>query len=179
MVLMFVLTIFTVMQSMLRDTITTQDTQLNALNAQVAQLADALGLEKNRSADLTSQVGSLQSSLSAAQAEGQRQAGLIENLNSQLAAKQDDLTAAQGRIKFAEDGADSGCHRFWKSPDGSSVRLQEQPIRRSGVSTQTQDPIMTGGRKAPVEGTAISEVVLTDDEDLRALASGQFDRAVR
>ena len=88
-------------------------------------------------------------------------------------------TAAQGCIKFAEDGADSGCHRFRKSPDGSSVRLQEQPIRRNGVSTQTQDPIMTGGRKAPVEGSAISEVVLTDDEDLRALASGQFDRAVR
>ena len=54
MVLMFVLTIFTVMQTMLRDTITTQDNQLTALNAQVAQLASALGLEQTKSADLTS-----------------------------------------------------------------------------------------------------------------------------
>ena len=46
MVLMFVLTIFTVSQSMLRDTITSQDTQLDALGAQLAQLADALGLER-------------------------------------------------------------------------------------------------------------------------------------
>ena len=44
MVLMFVLTIFTVMQSMLRDTITQQGTQLSELNAKVAQLAEALGL---------------------------------------------------------------------------------------------------------------------------------------
>ena len=57
MVLMFVLTIFTVMQSMLRDTISTQNNQLSELNAQVAQLADALGLEQTRAADLTTQVG--------------------------------------------------------------------------------------------------------------------------
>ena len=102
MVLMFVLTIFTVMQTMLRETITTQDNQLSALNAQVAQLADALGLERGKVADLNAQAGSLQSSLGAAEAEGQRQSSLIANLNSQLAAKQDDLTAAQGRIASFE-----------------------------------------------------------------------------
>ena len=102
MVLMFVLTIFTVMQSMLRDTISTQDNQLASLNDQVAQLANALGLEKGKVADLNSQVGSLQSSLGTAQAEGQRQTSLIANLNSQLATKQDDLTAAQGRIATFE-----------------------------------------------------------------------------
>ena len=39
MVLMFVLTIFTVMQSVLRETITTQGTELQSLTAQVAELA--------------------------------------------------------------------------------------------------------------------------------------------
>ena len=109
MVLMFVLTIFTVMQTMLRDTITSQDSKLNAqgnqlsaLNAQVAHLADALGLERGKSADLTVQVGSLQSSLGAAQTEGQRQSSLIANLNSQLADKQDELAGAQGRIASFE-----------------------------------------------------------------------------
>ena len=43
MVLMFVLTIFTVMQSVLRDEITSQDTELDALTSQVAQLADGAG----------------------------------------------------------------------------------------------------------------------------------------
>ena len=36
MVLMFVLTIFTVMQSVLRDTITTQGTELNSLTDQLS-----------------------------------------------------------------------------------------------------------------------------------------------
>ena len=102
MVLMFVLTIFTVMQSMLRDTISTQDNQLASLNDQVAQLANALGLEKGKVADLNTQVGSLQSSLGAAEAEGQRQTSLIAKLNSQLAGKQDELSAAQGRIATFE-----------------------------------------------------------------------------
>ncbi len=47
MVLMFVLTIFTVMQSVLRDTITTQDNELSALTDQVAALSQALGLERS------------------------------------------------------------------------------------------------------------------------------------
>ncbi|MCF8512596.1 MAG: peptidoglycan-binding protein, partial [Rhodobacteraceae bacterium] len=60
MVMMFVLTIFTVMQSVLRDTITSQGAELTELNAQVAQLADALGLERARAEGL-------QASLSAAE----------------------------------------------------------------------------------------------------------------
>ncbi len=60
MVMMFVLTIFTVMQSVLRDQITSQSNELSELNAQVAQLADALGLERTRA-------DGLQSSLLAAQ----------------------------------------------------------------------------------------------------------------
>ena len=42
MVMMFVLTIFTVMQSVLRDTITAQDSELDTLTAQVAGLAERL-----------------------------------------------------------------------------------------------------------------------------------------
>lgn len=51
-VLIFVLSVFMIVQSVLRDTITTQDGQLESLSSQVAQLADALGLETTRSARL-------------------------------------------------------------------------------------------------------------------------------
>ena len=102
MVLLFVLTIFTVMQSMLRDTISTQSNQLSELNAQVAQLADALGLERTRADDLTTQVGVLQSSLIAATTEGDRQAGVIAGLTLDLATREDELAGAQGRIASFE-----------------------------------------------------------------------------
>ena len=102
MVMMFVLTIFTVMQVVLRDTITTQSNELDSLTDQIAQLADALGLERQRAAGLEQEVGQLSSSLAAAQAEGERQASLIATLTGQLATAQGDLAAAQGRIASFE-----------------------------------------------------------------------------
>ena len=102
MVLMFVLTIFTVMQAVLRETITAQGTELTELNAQVAGLADALGLERDRTASLQQEVGGLTVSLTAALAEGDRQAGLVASLSGELSARQAELDAATGRIASFE-----------------------------------------------------------------------------
>jgi chemotaxis protein MotB len=88
MVLMFVLTIFTVMQSVLRDTITTQDTELNALTDQLTGLADALGLEQKRTREL--------------QAEGARQSTLIATLTSQIASREGELATATAKITSFE-----------------------------------------------------------------------------
>ena len=103
MVLMFVLTIFTVMQSVLRDQITAQTSELDQLNAQVAQLADALGLEKVKVGDLSAQVGTLQSTLSDAKSKSDQQSALIATLDAQLTAKQGELQTAQTKIASFED----------------------------------------------------------------------------
>jgi len=102
MVLMFVLTIFTVMQSVLRETIVSQSTELDALTAQVSGLADALGLERDRSAGLQAEIGALTANLTAALAEGDRQAALVASLTGQLTAKVAELDAATGRIASFE-----------------------------------------------------------------------------
>lgn len=88
MVLMFVLTIFTVMQSVLRDTITSQDSELNALTDQLTGLADSLGLEQKRTREL--------------QAEGDRQSALIANLTGQIAAREGELADAADKITSFE-----------------------------------------------------------------------------
>ncbi len=102
MVLMFVLTIFTVMQSVLRETISTQTTELDALAAQVESLADALGLEQARVGELQTEISGLQGSLAAANAEGVRQSTLIQTLTGQLAGREAALSAAQSRITSFE-----------------------------------------------------------------------------
>lgn len=94
MVMMFVLTIFTVMQSVLRETITTQSTELDSLTAQVAQLADALGLERQKVTDLQGQVGELTSGLAAKTAELATAQGRIAGFETQVAG----LEAAQSRL---------------------------------------------------------------------------------
>lgn len=95
-VLMFVLTIFMVVQSVLRETITSQGTELDSLTVQLSQLADTLGLERQKTAELASAVD-------AARAEGERQAATIATLTATLAAREGDLSAAQGRIVSFEE----------------------------------------------------------------------------
>ena len=96
-VLMFVLSIFVVMQAVLRDTVTKQDTELDALNAQVAGLADALGLERNRAKGLEDQLGQLTASLSALQAQNTAQAGQIADFTTQVASLLAERDAARGQ----------------------------------------------------------------------------------
>jgi len=97
-VLMFVLTIFMVVQSVLRETITTQDTELDALAAQVAGLAEALGIEQGRSATLRDTVLGLEEDLTAAGQAAERQSALIAALRADLTQREAELGAAAERI---------------------------------------------------------------------------------
>ena len=62
-VLMFVLTIFMVIQSVLRDTITGQESQLDRLSSEIAELSSALGLQERRNTALSTQLGELETTL--------------------------------------------------------------------------------------------------------------------
>lgn len=101
-VLMFTLTIFMVVQYVLRETITGQETQLDTLSGEVQALADALGLERRRAADLTTRVGELGATLTAAQANVDRQSALIASLTTERDKTRTDLDAAQNRITAFE-----------------------------------------------------------------------------
>jgi len=82
-VLMFVLTIFMVVQYVLRATISGQETELDDLNAQIISLADALGLEQQRAAGLEQDVTRLDSRLDQARTKSEAQLALIATLTSQ------------------------------------------------------------------------------------------------
>ena len=97
-VLMFVLTIFMVVQFVLRETISGQAHELDALNAQIADLADALGLERSRADQLGNEVGTLTTTLDTLRGEAEAQAALVASLSAQIAAKDSALATAQGRI---------------------------------------------------------------------------------
>jgi len=95
-VIMFVLSIFMVIQSVMRETITGQDVELHELSTQVAGLAQALGLEQKRGTDLSNQLGELDSKLSDSEAALQLQTALVASLS-------DDRDAANVRIASFEE----------------------------------------------------------------------------
>ena len=101
-VLMFVLTIFLIVQFVLRETITNQDNQLSSLNEQLSGLADQLGLAQSDNKKLKAQVGSLGGQLSDAVAKSKAQDATIAALNAQLTQQQGQLTQAQAKITSFE-----------------------------------------------------------------------------
>jgi len=56
-VLTFVLSIFMIVQFVLRETITGQETELNALSSEIAALAQALGVQQRRTTALSTELG--------------------------------------------------------------------------------------------------------------------------
>ncbi|MFK7763281.1 MAG: peptidoglycan -binding protein [Roseobacter sp.] len=95
-VLMFVLTIFMIVQFVLTERITGQETELDLLSDEVAALAAALGLEERTSAALSERVGELDATLSDAEAE-------ITALTATRDAQTVALGAAQSRIASFEE----------------------------------------------------------------------------
>ena len=104
-VLMFVLTIFMVVQFVLRETISGQESELDALSAEVAALANALGLEERRANQLQARLGALNTTLNRAEADldaareqlaGQQ--ALIATLRAERAEQAEALSAAEARI---------------------------------------------------------------------------------
>lgn len=82
-VLMFVLTIFMVVQFVLRETISGQESKLDALSTEISALADALGLERKRSAELTAEMGELNATLADEQERARQQLALIASLTAE------------------------------------------------------------------------------------------------
>ncbi|NIY80615.1 peptidoglycan -binding protein [Celeribacter sp. HF31] len=95
-VLMFVLTIFMVVQSMLRDQISGQEHELDALSAELNALADALGMEQQKNLGLETQIGTLSATLSDLRGRAEAQAETIAGLQAEN-------TTLTGRIASFED----------------------------------------------------------------------------
>ena len=96
-VLMFVLTIFMIVQFVLRETITGQDKELNQLSQELQGLSAALGLEKRKTRDLEGNVSELSNSLAQSRKTAQDRQALIDTLtitNEKQAAKLTEFESA-------------------------------------------------------------------------------------
>ncbi|MGB2202898.1 MAG: hypothetical protein ACPH5G_16320, partial [Pseudooceanicola atlanticus] len=102
MVLTFVLTIFMVVQFVLRETITGQESELDQLSSEVAALSQALGLARDRNTQLETQLGTANRTLAEAEAEIDEQSALIASLTQARADQDVALEAARARITSFE-----------------------------------------------------------------------------
>jgi chemotaxis protein MotB len=96
--IIFLLTVFVVVQFYLTQEVTGKDTALARLNAQINQLTDMLSLEKTGKISIEDEVARLRSSLAAAEGERDRFRGLYEGVGSGAAAAQSKAAALSGQL---------------------------------------------------------------------------------
>src|ERR1700732_4412159 len=96
--IIFLLSIFVVVQFFLSQEVTGKDTALARLNAQIAQLTDLLSMEKTGTTSLEATIASLRASLGSAEGERDRFRGLYENLGTGAATAQNQASALSGQL---------------------------------------------------------------------------------
>ena len=86
--IIFLLTIFVVVQFFLSQEVAGKDTALSRLNAQISQLTDLLALEKTGKVDLDDQISRLRASLSGAESERDKLKSAVEGSGAGMASAQ-------------------------------------------------------------------------------------------
>ena len=96
--IIFLLTVFVVVQFYLSQEVSGKDTALNRLNAQIAQLTELLSLEKTGKLSLEEQLAQIRSSLSTAENERDRFKGLYEGVGSGAADARSKANELSGQL---------------------------------------------------------------------------------
>jgi chemotaxis protein MotB len=96
--IIFLLTVFVVVQFYLTQEVTGKDTALMRLNAQIAQLTELLSLEKSGKLSLEEQIAQMRASLASAEGERDRFRGLYEGVGSGAADAQGKITELSGQL---------------------------------------------------------------------------------
>ena len=96
--IIFLLTVFVVVQFYLTQEVTGKDTALTRLNAQIAQLTELLSLEKTGKLDIEEQLAQMRANLSAAEGERDRFKGLYEGVGSGGIDAQGKVTELAGQL---------------------------------------------------------------------------------
>ena len=192
-VLMFVLTIFMVVQAVLRETITGQENELSELGAEVGALSAALGLATSQRDDLRVELGSLRATLSQAEDDIDARDARIRDFEAQVAAllvqqsqTQAQITALQG--ENAQILSDKEALDLALAAARDEISAGEQAARLAAARRDALEALIADLRAENTETTALlsqTEQALTDaqqelsDAEIARIADAQAAAALR
>ena len=101
-VLMFVLTIFMIVQFVLTERITGQETELDVLSGELSVLAQALGLQRQENVELEAELGTLTATLTDTEDQVAQQQALIASLTAERDQQSAELANAGAQITAFE-----------------------------------------------------------------------------
>ena len=101
--IIFLLTVFVVVQFYLQQEVQGKNTALQRLNVQIAQLTDLLSMEKAGNADLEKQLGAVQASLATAQSERDKYKSSYEAAATNAATAQGKVNDLSGQLAWQKE----------------------------------------------------------------------------
>jgi chemotaxis protein MotB len=97
--IIFILTVFVVVQFYLQQEVAGKDTALNRLNAQIAELTDLLSMEKSGKANAEDMLAQLRASLATAESDRDKYKGIAEGAGAGLSAAQGQASELSGQLE--------------------------------------------------------------------------------
>jgi len=158
-----VLSIFMIVQFVLRETITGQETELDALSVQVANLADALGLARSEADAREALVATLTDERAAAE-------GRIADFEAQVAAmlaRNQQLTGTLAEAEAARDAAAAESAERLSAAQALELALAQA---RSEVSAEQEAARLAAARREALEAMVAS--LRSETEGLRSETEG-------
>ncbi|WP_170545699.1 peptidoglycan -binding protein [Ruegeria arenilitoris] len=168
MVLTFVLTIFMVVQYVLRETISGQEDELTALSDEVAALAGALGLEERENSRLQARLGVLSSTLSQVETELVQAQIQLTDFEAQVAALLFDQARSQDEI--AELQGEQDALNLALSQSRAEIDEQTEAARLAAAQREALEALVADLEQSDAaQGARISELEeqLTSEEAAR------------
>lgn len=174
-VLFFVLSIFMIVQFVLRETVTDQGERLDELSVQVANLADALGLERSRADRQAALVTTLSGEKAAAEAqvgtltgEKQEAEARIADFEAQVASLLARNTDLGGRLAAAED---ESARRL----SASEALEASLAAARGEIDKSAEEARLAAARREALEALVAS--LRSDSEGLKTQAAAAAEAA--
>ncbi|OOY05270.1 peptidoglycan -binding protein [Thioclava sp. F28-4] len=164
-VLMFVLSIFMIVQSVLRDTLSTKEGELIQLNEQVSNLAKALSLQQTKTQQLTGE-------LENAKDKADQQDSLISTLTSQLDDRKAALADAKQKItefeaRVAQLVGERNAAQQDASAKADEIRLSKETI------ADLRDKLTKSGDEVAAMTLQLEEARKQAEDTLTKLAAAQ------
>ena len=192
-VLMFVLTIFMVVQAVLRETITGQENELNELGAEFGALATALGLATSQRDDLRLELGSLRATLSQAEDDIDARDARIRDFEARVAALLVQQSETQARITSLQGEnvqilSEKEALDLALAVARDEISAGEQAARLAAARREALEALIADLRAENTETTALlsqTEQALTDaqqelsDAEIARIADAQAAAALR
>jgi len=125
--IIFLLSVFVVVQFYLQQEVQGKDTALQKLNVQIAQLTDILSMEKAGKANLEKQLGALQATLASTQGERDKFKGLYEGAAASAATAQGKVSELSGQLE-SEKGISAKAQAEVETLNEQIAALRQQLI---------------------------------------------------